>query len=76
MIGSLVTTNCSCQNCCSAEYATPTPDNLPDQIAVQYSGVPSFLNPIGVLNGKLLAQIVQAQSICFIVDTENPHILY
>ena len=45
MIGSLVTTNCSCQNCCSAEYATPTPDNLPDQIAVQYSGVPSFFEP-------------------------------
>lgn len=45
MIGSLVTTNCSCQNCCSAEYATPTPDNLPDQIAVEYSGVPSFFEP-------------------------------
>ena len=45
MIGSLVTTSCSCQKCCSAEYATPTPDNLPDQIAVEYSGVPSFFEP-------------------------------
>jgi hypothetical protein len=45
MIGSLVTTSCSCQKCCSADYATPTPDNLPDQIAVEYSGVPSFFEP-------------------------------
>jgi hypothetical protein len=45
MIGSLVTTSCSCQKCCTADYATPTPDNLPDQIAVEYSGVPSFFEP-------------------------------
>lgn len=45
MIGSLVTTSCSCQKCCPAEYTTPTPDNLPDQIAVEYSGVPSFFEP-------------------------------